>query len=169
MPPSSRRQLQRAEAIIAASLGARDVRLVVDPSGRDHVTLSITRRDPFELTALPFPLIADPHFDAWQPIPVGVDEEGEIVMLSLPEHNVLFGAEPGGGKSVPSLNTRGCFRPRPDRHPVALRQAGGVGPMARLCQAIRAPPDEGEVMERTRSGTVPAQEGWTSDLGRRLG
>jgi S-DNA-T family DNA segregation ATPase FtsK/SpoIIIE len=29
-----------------------------------------------------------------------VDEEGEIVTLSLPEHNVLFGAEPGGGKSV---------------------------------------------------------------------
>ena len=89
-----------AEPIIAASLGVRGVRMVVDPSRHDHVTLSITRRDPFESTAPPCPLITTPNFDAWGPIPVGVDEEGEIVTLSLPEHNVLFGAEPGGGKSV---------------------------------------------------------------------
>ena len=38
-------ELQRAEAVIAASLGAREVRLVVDPSRHNHVTLSITRRD----------------------------------------------------------------------------------------------------------------------------
>jgi hypothetical protein len=93
-------ELQRAEPIIAASLGVRDVRLLVDPARRDHVTLSITRRDPFESTTVACPLVNAAHFDAWQPIPIGVDEEGEIVTLSLPEHNVLFGAEPGGGKSV---------------------------------------------------------------------
>jgi len=93
-------ELQRAEAVIAASLGVRGVRLVVDPSRHDHVTLSITRRDPFSSSTPPCPLVTTAHFDAWGPIPVGVDEEGEIVTLSLPEHNVLFGAEPGGGKSV---------------------------------------------------------------------
>ena len=93
-------ELERAEPIIAASLGVRDVRLVVDPARHDHVTLTITRRDPFESTSLPCPLVRTTEFDAWQPIPVGADEEGEIVTLSLPEHNVLFGAEPGGGKSV---------------------------------------------------------------------
>jgi hypothetical protein len=93
-------ELRRAEPIITASLGARDVRMVVDPARHDHVTLSITRRDPFALSTVPCPLVTAAHFDAWQPIPVGVDEEGVIVTLSLPEHNVLFGAEPGGGKSV---------------------------------------------------------------------
>lgn len=93
-------ELERAEPIIAASLGVRGIRLVVDPARHDHVTLTITRRDPFESAALPCPLITAAEFDAWSPIPVGVDEEGEIVTLSLPGHNVLFGAEPGGGKSV---------------------------------------------------------------------
>jgi hypothetical protein len=93
-------ELERAEPIIAASLGVRGIRLVVDPARHDHVTLTITRRDPFESAALPCPLITAAEFDAWSPIPVGVDEEGETVTLSLPEHNVLFGAEPGGGKSV---------------------------------------------------------------------
>jgi hypothetical protein len=93
-------ELERAEPIIAASLGVRDIRLVVDPARHDHVTLTITRRDPFESASLACPLVTATEFDAWIPIPVGVDEEGEIVTLSLPEHNVLFGAEPGGGKSV---------------------------------------------------------------------
>jgi hypothetical protein len=93
-------ELERAQPVIAASLGVRDVRLVLDPARHDHVTLTITRRDPFESTTAPCPLVTAPKFDAWTPIPVGVDEEGEIVTLSLPQHNVLFGAEPGGGKSV---------------------------------------------------------------------
>jgi hypothetical protein len=93
-------ELERAGPIIAASLGVRDIRLVVNPARHDHVTLTITRRDPFESASLPCPLVTAAEFDAWTPIPVGVDEEGEIVTLSMPEHNVLFGAEPGGGKSV---------------------------------------------------------------------
>jgi DNA segregation ATPase FtsK/SpoIIIE-like protein len=93
-------ELERAEPIIAASLGVRDIRLVVDSARHDHVTLTITRRDPFESASMACPLVTATEFDVWQPIPVGVDEEGQIVTLSMPEHNVLFGAEPGGGKSV---------------------------------------------------------------------
>jgi hypothetical protein len=93
-------EVERAEPIIAASLGVRDIRLVVDSARHDHVTLTITRRDPFESASLACPLVTAAEFDVWQPIPVGVDEEGQIVTLSMPEHNVLFGAEPGGGKSV---------------------------------------------------------------------
>jgi S-DNA-T family DNA segregation ATPase FtsK/SpoIIIE len=36
----------------------------------------------------------------WNPIPVGVDENGEVVTVTLPERNVLIGGEPGAGKSV---------------------------------------------------------------------
>jgi S-DNA-T family DNA segregation ATPase FtsK/SpoIIIE len=37
---------------------------------------------------------------AWEPVPVGVDEDGEPVTITLPYRNVLVGGEPGGGKSV---------------------------------------------------------------------
>lgn len=36
----------------------------------------------------------------WSPIPVGVDEEGQLVPLTLPDHNLLLGGVPGSGKSV---------------------------------------------------------------------
>lgn len=92
--------LVRAQAVIAASLGVRDVRAVANPARTNEVTLSIVRWDPFEEAAIPCPMVEIQRFDAWAPIPVGVDEEGAMVHLSLPEHNVLVGGEPGGGKSV---------------------------------------------------------------------
>ena len=36
----------------------------------------------------------------WEPIPVGVDELGDTVTVTLPERNVLMGGEPGAGKSA---------------------------------------------------------------------
>lgn len=93
-------ELERARAIIASSLGVRDVRMAVDPAHQNLVTLTIIRHDPFASNGLPCPMVKAKSFDAWEPIPVGMDEEGEIVHLSLVEHNVLFGGEPGGGKSV---------------------------------------------------------------------
>lgn len=33
-------------------------------------------------------------------MPVGLDEDGHVVRISLPEHNLLLGGEPGAGKSV---------------------------------------------------------------------
>jgi DNA segregation ATPase FtsK/SpoIIIE-like protein len=36
----------------------------------------------------------------WEPIPIGVDEHGELVSMRLVERNVLVGGEPGAGKSV---------------------------------------------------------------------
>ena len=92
--------LVRAQAVIAASLGVRDVRATANPARSNEVTLSIVRRDPFEAAAMPCPMVGAHRFNAWGPIPVGVDGEGGMVHLSLPEHNLLVGGEPGGGKSV---------------------------------------------------------------------
>ena len=97
---SSVEDIERARPIIAASLGVREVRAVADPDRKTTVTLTIVRRDPFAKVGRASPLLSVEQFNAWDPIPVGVDEDGEVVKLSLPEHNVLFGAEPGGGKSV---------------------------------------------------------------------
>ena len=92
--------LVKAEAVLAASLGVRQVRCVANPSKRNLVTLTITRHDPFDEAALPFPLLDAHRTSLWEAVPVGVDEEGGIVTLSLPERNVLLGGEPGAGKSV---------------------------------------------------------------------
>ncbi|MHB1510387.1 MAG: FtsK/SpoIIIE domain-containing protein [Acidimicrobiales bacterium] len=93
-------ELERAEAIIASSLGVREVRMAVDPARKNRVTLTIIRHDPFASTHLVCPMVKAQRFDAWEGVPVGVDEEGETVHLLLVEHNVLFGSEPGGGKST---------------------------------------------------------------------
>ena len=36
----------------------------------------------------------------WRPIPVGINENGEIVSITLPERNLLLGGVPDAGKSV---------------------------------------------------------------------
>lgn len=36
----------------------------------------------------------------WNPISVGIDEDGESASLYLPENNLIAGGEPGAGKSV---------------------------------------------------------------------
>jgi DNA segregation ATPase FtsK/SpoIIIE-like protein len=64
-------------------------------------TVTLVRRDPFASMAAG----ARPHAGAarlslWDPVPLGVDELGQTVSLSLPERNVLLGGEPGAGKSA---------------------------------------------------------------------
>lgn len=41
---------------------------------------------------------------AWEPIPIGIDEDGETVTVHLAEHSFLLGGEPGSGKSVTLAN-----------------------------------------------------------------
>ena len=36
----------------------------------------------------------------WEPVPVGVDELGQVVSIELVERNILLGGEPGAGKSA---------------------------------------------------------------------
>ncbi len=92
--------LVKAEAVLAASLGVRQVRCVANSAKRNLVSLTITRDDPFGVEALRCPLLHMQRTCLWDAVPVGVNEEGEIVTLSLPERNVLLGGEPGAGKSV---------------------------------------------------------------------
>jgi DNA segregation ATPase FtsK/SpoIIIE-like protein len=49
---------------------------------------------------MPWPHLGAPALSLWQPVPVGLDEDGQLVTVSLIERNVLIGGEPGGGKSV---------------------------------------------------------------------
>jgi DNA segregation ATPase FtsK/SpoIIIE-like protein len=91
---------QRAEEL-AVCLQAREVRIARDPDNAATGTVTLVRRDPLAGMVS----VAWPHRDAdalslWDPIPIGVDELGATVTVSLPERNVLLGGEPGAGKSA---------------------------------------------------------------------
>ena len=92
--------LVKVEGVLAASLGVRQVRCVANAAKRNLITLTITRDDPFGVEGLRFPLLDVKQTCLWDAVPVGVNEDGDVVTLSLPERNVLLGGEPGAGKSV---------------------------------------------------------------------
>src|SRR5581483_1150788 len=102
MPPgTSVIDLEKAALVTAAAMGVAEVRVTKDRTNASLATVAIIRRDPLNTPVpLPSPLGEARSWDLWKPIPVGVDEDGRHVTVSLPEHNVLLGGEPGAGKSV---------------------------------------------------------------------
>jgi DNA translocase FtsK/SpoIIIE-like protein len=102
IPAGSNAGLLAAEAdTIAAFLGVREVRVERDRDNARFASVRVVSCDPLSGG----PVISWRNLDAlrlsvWEAIPVGIDEDGEVVYVSLPEHNVLYGGEPGAGKSV---------------------------------------------------------------------
>jgi hypothetical protein len=85
---------------IAAFLSVREVRVTRDPASARYARVVVLRRDPLaDPTPVPWPLVEADRLSLWQPIPVGVDEDGSEVTVTLPERNLLLGGEPGAGKS----------------------------------------------------------------------
>ena len=90
----------RAEAL-AVCLEVRDVRVKRDPDNAARSTVTVVRRDPLAVMGpIAWPLAEAERVSLWEPIPVAVDEDGQPVTFRLPERNVIFGGEPGAGKSV---------------------------------------------------------------------
>jgi hypothetical protein len=86
---------------IAAFLGAREVRVTREPANARYARVVVIRRDPLaDPQPIPWPLMDADRCSLWAPIPVGVDEDGSKVTVSLPERNLLEGGEPGSGKST---------------------------------------------------------------------
>ncbi len=56
--------------------------------------------DPLAGPATIWPWAARERVSLWEPVPVGVDDNGQPVTVTLFEHNLLVGGEPGSGKSV---------------------------------------------------------------------
>jgi hypothetical protein len=91
---------QRTEEL-AVCLQAREVRVARDPDNAATGTVTLVRRDPLAgMVSVPWPNRDSASLSLWEPIPLGVDELGESVSVSLPERNVLMGGEPGAGKSA---------------------------------------------------------------------
>ena len=90
-------QLDEAAETLAAAIGAREVRVVREPSNASVAHLSILWRDPL---SVPAPAWPGAPGSLWDPLSLGVDEDGSAVSIGLVERNVLLGGEPGAGKSV---------------------------------------------------------------------
>jgi len=91
---------QRAE-VVAAALGVREVRVRRDPATAAWADVVLVHRDTLAAPQpLGWPNAEETALSLWEPIPLGVDEDGQWVTVLLPERNVLLGGEPGAGKSV---------------------------------------------------------------------
>jgi hypothetical protein len=92
---------------VAVVLRVREVRVTrdVDRAHRAHV--EVIRRDPFlptgksgeQETVSGWPWVDRDRVSLWEPLPVAVDEVGEVVAVNIVGSNVLYGGEPGAGKS----------------------------------------------------------------------
>lgn len=91
--------LERVAPALASSLRVRDLRVTRDRDDAGVVRVSVVSVDPLAEKALTWPGIGRVRTDAWSPVPVGIDEDGATVLLTLAEHNVLLGGETGAGKS----------------------------------------------------------------------
>lgn len=100
-PGSSVPDLERASEVIAAALSIRELRVRRNVNDASRAEIVIARRDPLAgSTPAPWPQAEATNASLWQPVPVGVGEDGQVVSVALPERNVLLGGEPGAGKSV---------------------------------------------------------------------
>lgn len=84
---------------LCAALGARQLKVKVVRESARYVELVEITKNAFPKT-LRSPLATARTSDLWQSAFFGVGEDGGAVTLTLPEHNLLLGGEPGSGKSV---------------------------------------------------------------------
>ncbi len=93
----SAEEIEEASERLAATIGSREVRVLRDPRNAAVAQLSIIWRDALAVPAPPWP---GPSGSLWEPLSLGIDEDGNPVRISLPERNLLLGGEPGAGKSA---------------------------------------------------------------------
>jgi hypothetical protein len=85
----------------AAAMRVGDIRVSRDRTDASLAHVDVIQRDPLaESEPLMWDWVDRCHVNLWEPIPLGLDEDGHSVRLTLPEHNVLLGGEPGSGKSA---------------------------------------------------------------------
>jgi DNA translocase FtsK/SpoIIIE-like protein len=91
---------ERAEQL-ACCLSLRELRVERDPGDASRGTVTLVRRDLLAgLARTPWPELDAPKTSLWEPIPLGLDEHGGTVEVSLVERSLLAGGEPGAGKSA---------------------------------------------------------------------
>jgi FtsK/SpoIIIE family len=94
-------ELEARTEELAACLRAREVRVMREASDAAEAAVLVVRRDPFEgASPLSWAEAGAGELSLWDPVALGVDEQGDTVSVLLPERNALLGGEPGAGKSA---------------------------------------------------------------------
>ncbi|HEV8650702.1 MAG TPA: FtsK/SpoIIIE domain-containing protein [Actinomycetes bacterium] len=92
--------VEQAAERIAAFLSVREVRVTRAPESARYARVVVLRRDPLaDPRPIPWPWTARESCSLWAPVPVGLDEDGTQVTVTLPYRNLLLGGEPDAGKS----------------------------------------------------------------------
>lgn len=84
---------------LAVGLNARAVRVRPSRGTARFVELTVIEANAFRYP-VKSPLLKSEGVSLWDPITLGVGEDGRLVTIGLAEHNLLIGGEPGSGKSV---------------------------------------------------------------------
>ncbi|HZT64655.1 MAG TPA: FtsK/SpoIIIE domain-containing protein [Acidimicrobiales bacterium] len=92
-------ELAKCSEALAACFGAKAVRVGRHPDHAGVALVSVLMSDPLARPAPDWPWLRRPTTSLWEPVPLGVSEGGAPISISLPEHNLLLGGEPGAGKS----------------------------------------------------------------------
>lgn len=85
---------------LAVELGMSQARVTRSIHNASIVTLSLIQGAPLSGKILYWQDRPSEATSLWDPIPIGIDETGEGITISLPYSNVIAGGEPGAGKSV---------------------------------------------------------------------
>jgi hypothetical protein len=93
-------ELERSAGRIAAALRCRSVRIKANEEDASLARMIVVRRDPLREPVEGAEVFDGRTFSLYERIPLGVDEEGNVVGVPLYEHHFLIGGEPGAGKSV---------------------------------------------------------------------
>jgi len=91
--------MERAAPELGAALGARELRIKRYAPSTRYVEIVVIRSNAFP-RVLRSPLIIRQEVSLWEPLLLGVGQDGLEISIGLPEHNLLIGGEPGSGKSV---------------------------------------------------------------------
>ena len=113
--------LQKSSLELAAALGVREVRVKVSPVNARYVEFAVIRSSAFP-KVLASPLVTCARVSLWEPIFLGVGNDGLAVPLTLPEHNLLDWRRTRVGKVRSPLNHRGRCRSRSHGPPHAARR-----------------------------------------------
>src|SRR5258707_4636335 len=91
----------KAKPGIASGLDVTESQVFIrrDPTSHPMHMLWVADRDPLAVPVGRTPLLACKPADIWKPAPVGLDERGDLVRLSLLWHSVLVRAMPRQGKT----------------------------------------------------------------------
>jgi hypothetical protein len=95
--------LERQRDALAASIGCHDIRFSRDTHSAGHGVAQLVMRDHLaDVGTLQWPWLAAgnnvPSSSLWNPVPLGIGEDGNTISVTLPERSILIGGIPGSGK-----------------------------------------------------------------------